>query len=166
MPSTGRAIRFDLRYEPTPPNAPRFAQDMVDAAREISGIDLDWTPASLHRVDRIVGSFVERGDPVEAMGATLFGFGCYVGEVFVRSDAWRWAVAAETEMAGFTGTPLVVVRGSGRVANPIDKVFKRAEHGLEHDLAYFFHVMTGREVPRPPGARTLRSWLGRLVGRR
>lgn len=165
MSADGRAIRIDLRYDPTPENAPRFAQDMVDAARELSRIELDWTPASLHRVDHIIGRFVDNGDRVEAMGATLFGFGCYVGEVFVRSDGWRWCSTPETKMAGFAVAPLVVVRASGDVANPIDKVFKRARDGRDENLAYFFHVMTGRAVPPPATAGTPRSWLARLLGR-
>ena len=77
-----QALEFRLNYEPTPENAPRFAEDMVQATKKIDGRDLDYTPDSLPILDEVLDGFSVDG--IVEMRESLFGFGCYLGEVFVR----------------------------------------------------------------------------------
>ena len=72
----------ELEYAITPENAPRFAADIVAITREVDGATLDYSVESLKTVDRIIGGFHDEGVAVEDVEATVFRFGCYVGEVF------------------------------------------------------------------------------------
>jgi hypothetical protein len=135
-------MRLQLKYPPTVENAPKFAADMVGAAAEISGVDLDYSVASLKAVDEIVEGLRQDGCTADQIGETLFGFGCYVGEVFVRHAGGKWRNAAETSMAKFAGFPLVIELGKESLCNPIGKVFKRRENGEADGLPYFYQVFT------------------------
>ena len=135
-------MQVHLKYAPTVENAPRFASDIVAAAREISEVRLDFEVESLDQVDRLLEGMRQDGCTSEQLAATLFGFGCYVGEVFVRHAAGRWRNAAETSMADLAAFPLVIELDNDRICNPIGKVFKRVDHGEEDNLPYFYHVMT------------------------
>jgi hypothetical protein len=135
-------MQLRLKYPPTVENAPRFAADMVGSAAEISGVDLDYSVASLKAVDDIIEGFRQDGCAADQIAATLFGFGCYVGEVFVRHAGGEWRNAAETSMAKLAGFPLVIAFGKETLCSPIGKVFKRLENGEEDNLPYFYQVFT------------------------
>ncbi|HVJ83533.1 MAG TPA: hypothetical protein VNC50_20880, partial [Planctomycetia bacterium] len=98
--------------------------------------------ASLRAVDDIIEDLRQEGCTSDQMAETLFGFGCYVGEVFVRNAGGRWRNAAETSMADLAGFPLVVELGKESFCNPIGKVFKRMDNGEGDDLPYFYCVFT------------------------
>lgn len=135
-------MELRLRYPPTAENAPKFAEDMVAPAAEISGLELDYSVASLEAVDQIVEQLRQDGCTADQVGETLFGFGCYVGEVFVRQGGGTWREAADTPMAELSPFPMVVELGSDNFCNPIGKVFKRLELGEEDNLPYFYQVFT------------------------
>jgi hypothetical protein len=138
-------MRLRLKYQPIPENAPKFAGDIVAAAAEISGVALDYSADSLKDVDDIIERMRQDGCTSEQLAETLFGFGCYVGEVFVRQAGGRWRNAADTAMADLAGFPLVVELGEEHFCNPIGKVFKRLENGEEDNLPYFYQVFTSRD---------------------
>jgi hypothetical protein len=139
-------MQLRLKYPPTVDNAPRFAADMVGPAAEISGVKLDYSVASLKSVDDIVEGMRQDGCTSDQIAETLFGFGCYVGEVFVRQAGGNWRNAAETSMAKLAGFPLVIELGSESFCNPIGKVFKRLENGEEDNLPFFYEAFTaGRD---------------------
>ena len=149
-------MELNLKYEPIPANAGKFAADMVISAREISGVTLDYSPGSLREVDTIIEDFRRDGVTSEMVGETLFGFGCYVGEVFVRNRNGRWRLTAETPMRDVAGLPFVIELPDGTFCNPMDKVFKRLENGFEDDLPYFYTVFAG---PQESGAgKERRPW--------
>jgi hypothetical protein len=131
-----QALEFRLNYEPTPENAPRFAEDMVQATKKIDGRDLDYTPDSLPILDEVLDGFSVDG--IVKMRETLFGFGCYLGEVFVRHAGGQWRLVGETPLAKVESLPLVVELPNGTVVNPLGKVFKRVELGPAEDVSYFF----------------------------
>lgn len=82
---TGRPLRL-----PAPPraeHAAELAQWAVDAARSVSGVELDYSPGSLSLVDGILEEFREPGS--DAVAETIFVFGCYVGEVLVRNASYK-----------------------------------------------------------------------------
>jgi hypothetical protein len=138
-------MRLQLNYPPTPENAPKFAAEIVAAAADISGVKLDYSVASLSSVDEIIEGLRQNGCTPDQVGETLFGFGCYVGEVFVRRAGGRWRNAGETSMANFAGFPLVVELGEESFCNPIGKAFKRLENGEEDSLPYFYQVFAAQK---------------------
>ena len=94
---------LNLKYDPTPENAPALAADIVAAARRITGVELDYSRGSLERVDAILEDLRSNGPPAEQIAETLFGFGCYVGEVMVRCSTGRWDVPRGAEEESFAG---------------------------------------------------------------
>ncbi len=114
----------------------------VSAAKNIDKLDLDYSPESLKIVDDILARFHRDKVPADKIGATLFAFGCYVGEVFVRHFGGRWCKEEDTEMRGLAGFFIVVALPNDKVCNPIGKVFKRIQEGEAENLPYFYHVFT------------------------
>ena len=144
-------MRLRLKYEAVPANAARFAADMVVSAREVSGVELDYSASSLRTVDSIIQDFRADGVTSDMVGETLFGFGCYVGEVFVRNRGGRWRLTAETPMRDFAGMPFVIELPDGEWCNPMDKVVKRLDNGPEDDLPYFYRLFAGGTVAGDEG---------------
>jgi hypothetical protein len=137
-------MTFRLKYDPTPENAAAFAADIAAATLRISGVELDYSRESLTRVDAVIEDLRSGGPPAEQIAETLFGFGCYVGEVMVRRGGGRWDAPTGTDEEAFAGYPLIVRFPAGGWANPIHKVFRRYREGEEHQLLYFYDVMVGR----------------------
>lgn len=135
-------MRLRLSYPPIPENAPKFAEDVAAAAAEISGETLDYSIDSLQKVETIVESFRSDGLTVDQIAETLFGFGCYVGEVFVKNAGGTWKDPEQTPMAPFAGFPLVVQLSKDTVCDPIGKVFRVFDEGGENALSYFYRVFT------------------------
>ena len=138
-------MQLQLRYEPTPENAPKFAENIVAAAENISEVALDYSVESLQAVDDIIESFRQDGCTAEQVAATLFGFGCYIGEVFVRHAGGAWKETAQTEMATIARFPMVVALENGKLCNPIGKAFKRLQNGEEDNIPYFYQVFAVEE---------------------
>jgi hypothetical protein len=136
-------MELQLRYAPKPENAAKFAADIVASAAEVSGVTLDYGVESLALVDGIMEALRADGVRIDQVAETLFGFGCYVGEVLVRNSdagaAWQSPNAKELEWFGW---PMVVKVSDDNVCNPIGKAFKRFENGQEDSLAYFHAVFT------------------------
>lgn len=135
-------MRLRLKYPATPKYAAKFATDIVGAAAKISGVVLDYSVASLQAVDDLVEQMRQDGCTPDQLAETLFGFGCCVGEVFVRQAGGTWRNAADTSIAELAGFPLVVELGAESFCNPIGKVFKRLENGVEDNLPFFYQVFT------------------------
>lgn len=77
-----------------PANAAVFAADIVGVAQSISGVTLDFSVQSLESVDALIQGFRSQGITEERFAETLFGFGCYVGEVMVRNGGGSWTSSA------------------------------------------------------------------------
>lgn len=152
----------ELKYDITPENASRFAGDIIASAQEIDGVTLDYSESSLQEVDRIIGRFHEQGLAVQDIAATVFGFGCYLGEVFVKNAGATWRAATQEEIENYYGVPLIVELGNSITANPIGKIIKRVEEGDEHDLPYFYRAMC-REAREPSVSRP--TFWQRLLGK-
>jgi hypothetical protein len=135
-------MELRLQYPPTPEAAPKHAELCVSAVKDIEEVELDYSVESLETLDGIIEKLRQEGVTSDKVAETLFTFGCYVGEVFVRNAGGRWCSPEGTSMAGATGFPLIIQLGSGGYCNPIGKVFKRLEQGVEHNLPYFYQVFT------------------------
>ncbi len=132
---SGRPLR--LPAPPTAEHAAELVQRAVDAARNVSGIDLDYTPASLSLVDSILEEFREPGS--DAAAETIFVFGCYLGEVLARNAGYEW-VDSSSDVARWGGS-LTLYRASDKAhASPIWKAFKRVNNGEVDNVAYFYQV--------------------------
>ncbi len=135
-------MNIRLPKPPIPKNAKGYAEIAVSAANNIDNVELDYSPESLEIVDSILGRFHQDQAPVDQIGAVLFAFGCYVGEVLVRQAGGRWRKEKETEMRGVAGFFIVVELPDGKICNPIGKVFKRVQDGEEDSLPYFYQICT------------------------
>lgn len=138
-PLDHRQIVLNLQLKPTAQNASRFAEQMVKAARTISKVKLDYLPASLRKVDRIIEDFRDDGVATEQIAETLFSLGCYVGEVFVRNAGGKW-VADRTSAFG-----LAIRIGKDTICYPIERAFKRHELGSRESVAYFYECFVKPE---------------------
>lgn len=138
------SLLAELKYDITPENAPRFAADVAVVVEANEGVTLDYSPRSLETIDRIIGGFHVEGVNVEDVAATVFGFGCYVGEVFVRNAGAKWRAASQDEIDNVFGVPLVLQLGRDVTVNAIGKVIKRLENGDEENLPYFYRAFAKR----------------------
>lgn len=139
-PWTGRALLLPAR--PTPANASELARIAAEAAQTVAGIELDFSPASLHQVDGILDGFRDAGSDI--MAESIFIFGCYLGEVMVRHAGYVW-VDTPADLAKHLGVLTVYHPGTQSHANPINKAFKRVDYGDPDNLPYFYHVFTSED---------------------
>ena len=138
-------MRLRLRHPPTPEFAASHAQIAVDAARALDHVTLDYTPASLVEVDRILGKFHAERLTVVDIGETVFSFGCYVGEVLVRNNGGRWVMPRQSVLSrlGLGDSNMMVVElAGGAVWNPIMKALNLLENGESESVTYFYQVAT------------------------
>jgi hypothetical protein len=135
-------MNIRLPQPPIPENAPGYAQMAVGAVKNIDKLDLDYSPESLKILDDILGRFHRDKVPADGIAATLFAFGCYIGEVFVRHFGGKWCKEEDTAMRGLAGFFIVVSLPNDKICNPIGKVFKRVQEGEAESLHYFYHVFT------------------------
>ncbi|NEQ46536.1 MAG: hypothetical protein F6K00_24540 [Leptolyngbya sp. SIOISBB] len=141
-------MKINLKYEATPENAKLFAADIVAATQDISGILLDYSPQGVQAVDDIIENLRSGDSSMEDLATTLFEFGCYLGEVFVRNHGAIWKVSSETSFQGMTSMPLLIEMPNGGIGNPIGKVFKQFDNGEEDSISYFYDVFRSREDPQ------------------
>lgn len=137
-------MHLRLQFPPTPENAAKLAELAVQAARNVDGIELDYSPKSLASVDRILGNFHAEGLSENQIGETVFSFGCYVGEVLVRNHSGRWAMPDSSFLGKLGGgaNMMCVELPNGSTWNPIGKAFKLLANGLQDSVVYFYTVAT------------------------
>ncbi|MBQ0997503.1 MULTISPECIES: hypothetical protein [Streptomyces] len=133
-------MRLSLKYPPAAASGPKFAADIVVAAREVSQVDLDYSVASLAQVDEVIEGIRGDGPPVDAVAETLFGFGAYVGEVLVRHTDAQWVDFDDSARQLF-GHAFGVATSTGQLWNPLGKAFARYVNGAEDSLYYFCHTV-------------------------
>lgn len=131
-------MELRLPYAPLPENATLLAEVCVEAAKKVSGFELDFRPESLALVEDQIERFRMSGTSVDALGSTLFCFGCYLGEVLIRNLGGRWIEEEKSPMKGLAGWPLVTLMKNGSCWNPIGRVFKRFDEGVSEAIPYFF----------------------------
>jgi hypothetical protein len=155
-------MELRLKYPPEPKYAAAHADVCVSAAWEISGADLDYSISSLGVVDSILEEFRRDGVRGEQIAETLFAFGCYVGEVFVRNDGASWYKIEDTPLRDIGGYFLVLKIGPDSFVNPIGKVFKRVRNGIEDSLPYFYEVFAAKAHETAQDASKGAAWRSAL----
>jgi hypothetical protein len=129
------------KFVVVPENAAQFAANMVDRVKKLDDVTLDYSVGSLRHIDDILERFHNEGVTVEDVALTLFGFGCYVGEVIVRNNRGaRWIGLSENETESDLDSGMIVNLASGTIVNPIGKVEKRMLNGEIDQLQYFYKV--------------------------
>jgi hypothetical protein len=128
-------MKFNLKYPPIAANGPKFASDIVMAAREISQVELDYSVKSLAVVDELIDSIRDEGAPMEAVAGTLFGFGAYVGHVMVSHGNMHWA-DFDKEARTMFGHAFGVAAPDGRLWNPLGTAYARFVNG--DSLRHFY----------------------------
>jgi hypothetical protein len=144
-PPVEEAITLRLPLEPTPDNAPRLAQKIVETVSKLDGITLDYSVESLEALDSRVLAFREQGATSTEMPETLFMLGCYFGEVLNRHLGGKW-FSPNQHAAGFA--VLAIELEFGLHANPIGKVFKLLENGPEDSTAWLYKVLEDEKSKR------------------
>lgn len=135
-------MEHGVRKPPAIPG-PRLAADIVTVVREGARIRLDYSPASLALVDRVIDGIRREGPPAEAVSRTLLGFGAYTGEVLVRGSGAAW-VEFDAEQRGTFGQSFGIRTLDGRVWNPLGKALKRYENGAADSLRLFYLSVVGQ----------------------
>lgn len=133
-------MELRLKFSPTPEHASDLAETIIGTAKRVSNLSLDYSPGSLHLVDEQLTQFAKEGFSGRDIAETLFYFGCYVGEVFVRNLGARWVRTSESAMDQLTPWPMVLVMPNGDHWNPIGKVFKRVDDNEGESVAYLYEV--------------------------
>lgn len=136
-------MKQDVSNPPVAVLGPRLAADVVTMAREGARIRLDYSPASLTLVDRVIEAIRSERPPLQAVAPTLRGFGAYTGEVLVREAGAAW-VEFDAEERGTFGQPFGIRTPDGRVWNPLGRAMKRYENGAADSLRLFCLSVMGR----------------------
>lgn len=141
---------MNLPYSLTPEYAPFYAQAAAETAKE-SGIDLDYSPESLEKVDKIIEMLraSSGGFSPDVISSFVLGLGCYIGQVLVMHAAGMWKKSNETPLGeALAGWPIVIeLAGDNGVCNPIEKAFKRLINGAEDSVVPFgmFFILLTRQ---------------------
>jgi hypothetical protein len=127
-------------YKIVPRNAARFAERVVETIREVEHIKLDFSVASLKKVDKILGDYGSYNEVTPmSIAVTLFQLGCYVGEVIVRNNPGsRWMELGDDEVESSLNSGLVVRMPKRTEVNPIGKAEKRLVNGEGDSIVHFY----------------------------
>ena len=131
-------LKLRLQYKPTPENAPKLARVVVRAARDIFGVELDYSPDSLVQVDGIIEEFKKEQAAIESIGETLFSLGCYLGEVMIRSSDAIWRNTIQTPLRNLVQAPVVIAFSEDNYCSPVDIAFRRFLYKKSDSLAEFY----------------------------
>ncbi len=104
------------------------------------GLPGDFSPASLHDIDRFFDEQTRKGKPLkrgflsEGLGQRIFGLGSYVGEVIRRDAGGTWK-GDELDQSVEINVSLVLDDGS--VIWPVQLVMKRFKNGREDSVVAY-----------------------------
>lgn len=125
--------------ELTPEAASKLAAVAVQVAALVHQVELDYSPASLDKVDALVLAFKASATPHDSLRKSLLVFGCYFGEVLVRHLGFSWDTPDPTER-GLSGTSFGLRAPNGGFWNPIGKLHKLAANGTEDSIAAMYRM--------------------------
>jgi hypothetical protein len=123
--------------------AEAYALDAVDFAKANFRIKLDWTDASIEKVEQILTAIhrdIPKSRPTEE---EIFGmakmFGSYVGEVFRRNHDGQWGIIDN----GGQKFPGLEQKDGGRFW-PWGKVNNRLVNGPEDNVWHYYQFLIGK----------------------
>ncbi|NEA39857.1 hypothetical protein G3I76_25890 [Streptomyces sp. SID11233] len=129
-------MQLHVNHSPDPGEAARFAADIIEMAADISGAELDYSPASIGVIEDIVDGFRAEGATSGEMADSLVAFGCYVGEVVIRHVGGSWQHTTDALRV----VPLAVRLPGQRDCHPVDWVFRRLELGSRGSIRELYEA--------------------------
>jgi hypothetical protein len=139
--------------EPGPELTPEAASGLAAVAVQVAAlahqIELDYSPASLDKVEALILGLKAGASADESLHRMLLVFGCYVGEVLVRHLGFSWDAASPTER-GLSGTTFGLRAPNGGFWNPIGKLYRLAANGAEDSIAAVYQMTShtaARSIP-------------------
>lgn len=128
------------------------AAGAVKRAREEQKIELDYSPASIERLEVMLGELHNRHaqNPLEEKEITVLSrrWGAYIGEVAKRMRPGKWH--RDSEKAGPGAMPLIFE--DGLEAFPCSWVYKRIADGPDDNIAFKFRVLSDPQMRELVGA--------------
>lgn len=130
--------------------AEAYALDGRDFAEKAFHISLDWSDASVEKVEAILDDLyrqkqVMKPPPTDEQ-VSIFSkmLGSYVGEVFRRNHGAEWG------MVEFRGDSIPGLRATGtqHLFWPMGKVQKRLENGPEDNIWHYYQDLAGTPPER------------------
>jgi hypothetical protein len=120
-----------------------FAQDAVADAKAQFNLTLDYSPASVEHLERIVAAKYEelQDKPVLPIQMETLSkvWGAYLGEVIRRQRGGKWSTAKTGPYAGLC----ILQSGEDQIC-PLAKVYKRLTNGEEDNLFHYSQVILQR----------------------
>ena len=118
-------------------NIKRMCEIAVSEAKDFYGIELDYTPESINRLDELLENASQEKPLSERRRRCIaVEFGVYLGETMLKNgmadSGWQWKGA---RIPNYT-----IELESGVKLNPIIKVYRRLCNGAEDDVKSFYNV--------------------------
>ncbi len=121
-----------------------YAEEHVRVVRQLTGVELDYSPASLAVCDRLVdGGW--GGQLPRQLEAVVNLFGAYLGEVIVHTLGGHW------EVDDRFGVCVVGLRGTGACAMPLVRAARRFLEGPSASFEdYYRELVAALELVGAP----------------
>jgi hypothetical protein len=120
----------------TQPDMAACAKIAVGMAKTADSVSLDFSVKSLEYVDRTfihLRTLKMSDDQRDTLNGA---FGCYVGEVIIRSLGGSWYFPTEAERSHLEER--AIVKRGKLLSNPIGKVRKLMQNGIEDSVVLFY----------------------------
>jgi len=137
-----------------------YSLDAVDMAKANFDEGLDFSEASVEKVEKIMRQFYDslprgffqklfkRPPPPETIDQVCKMFGAYIGEVLRRRFGGEWMFDEKT----FPGTRIISLQRDGMRIWPTAKIHKRITNGAEDNVWHYFKILN-EEWGRPVAAK-------------
>ena len=139
---------------PTVQTAPQIAQGAVALVKKKFAFQLGYDPPSLIVIDLLIDKIKETGASEHQASGLLLGFGCYVGEVFVRHARGSWRETAQMGMSRTCAYPIVIALPGKVGCDTIGIVFRRFAAGAPESAATLYESAVLGAVTRDDEGRT------------
>jgi hypothetical protein len=120
--------------------AEAYSLDAIDLAASNFGVTLDWSEASVRKVEEMLGRLhdeMANAQPREdAIWTFAKAFGSYVGEVLRRHHSGEWGML-DMDGQSFPG----IQQKNGALCWPWSKAQKRLVNGPEDNVWHYYTVL-------------------------
>jgi hypothetical protein len=125
--------------------AEAYSLDAVDLADRNFGVTLDWSEASVHQVEQVLGrlhdDMAHSRPPEDVVWTFAKAFGSYVGEVLRRHHGGTWGTVS-VDGQSFPG----LQQSSGGCCWPWGKAHKRLVNGPEDNISHYYSALARESV--------------------